>query len=272
MKKTFLLTTAFVINLSLSNAQSNNAGNRDNQWKFNTGLDIGAWWGGTGLSSIKQASNPLLSSNLTSQVAYSGDIYFEWLHKKKLTNKIGPGFGIKTKLVWDYFTANNAQSGNSYESVTLNYANVPVLFEYCLSFKNKVTSAHYTPATSNTTTTVIDHGYYANEYSYTNTTPGGYYAGGVPFSDAIFIYGGPQIAYLTKGYHNVNGISNVINDPNFRNSYAGVIGGFCFYLNHINLDISYQRGLTSIYSGKNLYINGFLFKAGFNLSKRKFPG
>src|ERR1035438_4119128 len=162
-------------------------------WKFNSGLDVGAWWGGTGVSPLKAATDPLVHSNLAYQVAYSGDVYFEWLHKKNKAGAVGPDLGIKTKLVWDYFSANNNGVGNGYESLTLNYVNVPLLFEYCISFRNKVTQPRYTAASSNSQTYVYDHGYYYHVITTTTNSPGGYIPGGVPYSDAIFIYAGPQV-------------------------------------------------------------------------------
>jgi hypothetical protein len=240
------------------------------KWRFNSGLDVGAWWGGTGVLPLKAATNPLVNSNLAYQTAYTGDIYFEWLHKKSKEGTVGPDMGIKTKLVWDYFTANNNGNGNGYESLTLNYVNVPFLFEYCLSFKNKVTAARYIAPTSNSQTYFYDHGYYYHVITTTTTTQGGYVPGGVPYSDAIFLYAGPQICYLTRGFHNTNGAEKVDTDPALERSYVGFIGGFCFYLANLNLDISYQRGLTSIATGQNVYVSGFLFKAGFNLTRRKF--
>jgi len=239
-------------------------------WRFNSGLDVGAWWGGTGVTPLDPKSNPLIASQLHSQTAYTGDIYFEWLHRTKAQGRVGPDFGIKTKLVWDWFTTNNGGSGNGYESLTLNCANVPLLFEYCLSFKNKVTVPHYIAPTSNTQYTVYDHSYYYNVFATTTTTSGGWTAGGIPYSDAIFIYAGPQICYLTEGFHNVNGKTSVDTDPALEKSYAGFVGGFCFYLANLNVDISYQRALTSIAKGQNVYVSGFLFRLGFNLSRRKF--
>ncbi len=240
-------------------------------WKFNSGLDVGAWWGGTGVSPLKAATNPLIQSNLGYRVAYSGDVYFEWLHRKENPGSVGPDFGIKTKLVWDYFSANNNGSGHGYESLTLNYVNVPLLFEYCISFSNRVTQARYIAPSSNSYTYVYDHGYYYHVITTTTDNPGGYTPGGIPYSNAIFIYAGPQICYLAKGFHNINGAGPAVDsDPALQKSYVGFVGGFCFYLADINLDLSYQRGLTSIAKGENVYVDGFFFKIGFNLSKRKF--
>ena len=255
-----------LLTLSSANAQSNNAKN----WSFNSGFNAGGWFGGTGVTPLQPGTNPLITQTLTTQVAYSGDLYFEWLHKNGQSNHIGPDLGIKTKLVWDYFTANNGQSSNNYESLTMNYINVPVLLEYCLSFKNRVTTSHYVPGTSNTQVSVYEHSYGDHIIANTTTTPGGYTQGGIPYSNAIFIYGGPQICYLAKGFHNVNGTEAVITNTNLANSYLGLIGGFCFYQANFNLDISYQHGLSSIYTGQSVMVNGFLFKIGFNFGGRKF--
>ncbi|GGB16941.1 hypothetical protein [Puia dinghuensis] len=240
-------------------------------WRFNSGIDVGAWWGGTGVTPLSAVGNPMLHSKLSVQAAYSGDFYLEWLHKKDKPGQVGPNIGIKTKLVWDYFTTNNnAASTDSYESLTLNYVNVPLLFEYCISFKNKVTRPAYYAPTSNTSTYVYDHGYYYHIISNTTTTPGGWTPGGIPYTNAIFVYVGPQLCYMAKGFHNSGGTETVITDPALEKAYAGFIGGFCFYLANLNLDISYQRSLTDIYSGSNVAVSGFLFRVGFNVTRRKF--
>ncbi|MHB1921425.1 MAG: hypothetical protein ACYCOO_04240 [Chitinophagaceae bacterium] len=240
-------------------------------WVFNAGLDLGGWWGGTGVTPLQPATDPLVQSNLPSQLAYSSDISLEWLHKKSQPDLLGPGFGIKTKLVWDYFTAGNGGSGNGAESLTLNYINVPVLLEYCLSFKHKVTQAHYFAPTSSTQTSVYDHGYYQHIITTTSRNPGWYYPGGVPYTNATFIFLGPQICYMIQGYHHVKGSVMQESDPSLQKAYVGLVGGFYFDLaGFINVNISYQRGLTSIYSGKNVYVNGFIFGIGINLTRRKY--
>lgn len=239
-------------------------------WRFNSGFDVGAWWGGTGVTPLEPKTDALVQSHLMHQTAYSGDIYLEWLRKKNKPGSVGPGFGIKTKATWDWFTASNGGDGNGQESLTLNYVNVPLLFEYCLSFKNKVTRPSYTAPTSYTSAYVFDHGDYYHIIYNTTSTPGHYNPGGVPYTDAIFVYAGPQICYLAKGFHSLNGTESVDTDPALTKSYAGFIAGFCFYLANLNVDISYQRGLTSICTGKSVYVSGCLFRLGFNLTRRKF--
>ncbi|MBY0349011.1 MAG: hypothetical protein GTN67_03115 [Hydrotalea flava] len=260
MKK--MLVFIFCLSVTFINGQTNK------KWMFNSGLDIGAWWGGTGISSLKATDNPVLTGDLKTQIAYTGDLYIEWLHRKYKSS--GPDFGLKTKLVWDYFTANNAQSGNSLESFTLNYISAPVLFEYCISFKNKVTSARYIAPSSTTQTYIYSHSYGDNIVSNTTVNPGGYSPGGVPFSDAIFLYAGPSINFLAKAFHNQNGNEYVLNNNQLNSSYVGFVGGVCLYLFMINIDISYQRGFTSIYNNSNVVLSGFLVRLGFNLSRRKF--
>ncbi|TDW97497.1 hypothetical protein [Dinghuibacter silviterrae] len=270
MKSTFLRLLIALLPLWAQAQHTYSTEMHPKTWRFNSGFDVGAWWGGTGVAPLDPKTNTLVQSHLMHQTAYSGDIYLEWLHKKNKPGRIGPDIGIKTKLVWDYFTANNGGDGNGQESLTLNYINVPVLFEYCISFKNKVTSPSYTAGSSNSYTYVYDHGYYYHVITTTTTTPGHYNPGGIPYTNAIFVYAGPQICYLAKGFHSLNGTEAVDTDPALTKSYAGFIGGFCFYLANLNIDISYQRGLTSICTGKNVYVSGCLFRVGFNLTRRKF--
>jgi hypothetical protein len=261
MKKFYLLIT-FAFYLSVASAQ--------HLWKTNIGIEGGGWWGMSGMSSLKQANNPLANSNLGSSYSVSADFYADFLSMRKRTNakwgSTAPGFGIKTKLDWEYFYADNSSSGGG-ESIGMNYLDVPILFEYCLSFHEGVTRAGVTP--ENSTTSVYDHTDYT--HIITVTTPSHYNPGGAPTSTATFIYAGPQICYLFKSFHNTGSInSSPINDPNLRNSYIGLVAGFTFWLNQLNFDLSYQKGLQSIYSGKDLYINGFLFKVGINFNKRLF--
>jgi hypothetical protein len=270
MKSTILTFTLMIAVLPILAQHTVSTKVNPKTWRFNSGLNVGAWWGGTGVTPLDPKTNTLVQSKLMHQTAYTGEVYLEWLHKKNKPGTIGPDLGIKTKLVWDYFTASNGGSGTGQESLTLNYVNVPLLFEYCLSFKNKVTAPSYTAPSSNSYTYVYDHGYYYHVVTTTTSSPGGYNPGGIPYTNAIFIYAGPQLCYLAKGFHSLNGTESADTDPALAKSYAGLIGGFCFYLSNLNLDISYQRGLTSICTGKNVYVSGFLFRIGFNLTRRKF--
>lgn len=260
MKKIYLLI-AITAYISVASAQQS--------WKTNFGIDGGGWWGMSGMSSLKQATNPLISSNLGDSYSLSADFYAEFLKiRTRSDNKWGnkaPGVGIKTKLDWEFFYADNGSGGG--ESIGLNYLDVPVLFEYCLSFHQGVTRAGVTPG--NSTTSVYDHSDYT--HIITVTTPSHYNPGGAPTSSAIFIYAGPQVCYLFKSFHDVGTNKfNPINDPNLRTSYLGLVTGFTFWLNQMNFDLSYQKGLQSIYNNKDLYINGFLFKVGISFNRRLF--
>ena len=48
------------------------------------------------------------------------------------------------------------------------------------------------------------------------------------------------------------------------------MGGLNFYYGFLNLNYSYEKGLTSIYSGKNIFIDGFLFRLGINFGNRAY--
>ncbi len=261
MKKMYLLIACVAY---LTHASAKQA------WENNFGIDGGGWWGLSGMSSLKQANNPLIVSNLDYSYSGSGDIYAEFLKMKKRDNNRwgnrSPDFGIKTKLDWEFFYADNSGNGGG-EAIGLNYLDIPVLFEYCLSYCQGVTRGGVTPEYSHTS--VYEHSDYTHVI--TTTTPAHYNPGGAATCHGTFIYAGPQLCYLFKSFHNVGSDKfNPINDPNLKNTYIGFATGFTFWVHQLNFDLSYQKGLQSIYNGKDLYINGFLFKVGINFKRRLY--
>ena len=221
------------------------------KWVTNAGIEVGTdgGFGLAGVSQLKTADNPLINSDLDRQYAVSADLYLEFLKLEKEKNEgygsIKPTFGIKTKLEWTFFRADNSKSGGV-ENFGLNYINVPVLFEYCLGYHQGVTRASYTPGST------TYNGRQNPDDSVTvteNYTPGTHYAGGNKTSWGTFIYFGPQVSSLFKSF-NYNGAS--IKDQNLKNNYFGLTGGFTFCFYRANLDFSYQKGMTSIYNGKTL--------------------
>ena len=239
------------------------------KWATNLGIEGGTdgMFGLAGVSQLKQADNPLINSDLDRQYAVSADLYLEFLKLEKRKNEvygsIKPTFGIKTKLEWTFFRADNSKN-NGGEYLALNYINIPVLFEYCLGYHQGVTRASYTPGTN------TYNGRQNSDGSVTVTessTAGTHYAGGNRTSWGSFIYFGPQVSYLFKSF-NSNG--DLIKDQNFRNNYLGLTGGFTFCFYRVNLDFSYQKGLTSIYNGKNITVDGFMCRLGINFGKRLY--
>lgn len=257
MKKPLFLIIIGIAFSSIASGQS---------WKTYVGIDGGGWWGLSGMSSLNKSGNPLVVSDLHDSYSYSADFYAEFLQinarQDERWGKLAPGFGIKTKLDWEFFEADNGTGGD--QAIGLNYLDVPLLFEYCLSFHEGNTQGFTSPGSSNTQ--VYDHSYY--EHIITTTTSAQYHPAGRGCT-SFFIYGGPQICYLFKSYNDTqSGDFEPINNPDLKTSYLGLIGGFTYCINSFNLDISYERGLQSIYNGSNVYINGFLFKIGINFSSR----
>jgi len=238
------------------------------KWVKNFGIEAGTdgMTGMAGVTQLNPVSNPLVNSNLNRNFAVSAGLYAEFLQlKTRKDTRWGskaPGFGIKTKIDWSFFRADNSNKGGG-ESFGLNYANIPLLFEYCLGYHEGVTRSSVTP--ENVSTSEYDHPGYT--HIITTTTYAHYNRGGAPTSRATFIYGGPQICYLFKSF---NYTGNPIKDPNLKNSYIGLIGGFTFCFHQLNLDFSYQKGMTSIYNGKNVTIDGFLLNIGINFGKRLY--
>ncbi|MDE3213642.1 MAG: hypothetical protein KGM98_10440 [Bacteroidota bacterium] len=261
MKKFSFICLLFTYSLA-SFSQKNSA--------TNFGIEVGTdgMFGLAGVTQLKQTDNPLVNSDLARRWAVSAGIDAEWLtlHTRKHPSTWGrtmPGFGIKTKLNWQFFRADNSQnSGNS--NLGLNYVNLPILFEYCVGYHQGVTRASRTPGT----TTYRGTQNYDGSVTVTETsTPGTYNPGGVPTSTATFLYFGPQICYLFKSF---NYTGDPIKNPELRNTYVGLTGGVTFWLHGLNLDFFYQKGLTSICSGKNVTVDGYMLSIGINFGKRLY--
>jgi len=238
------------------------------KWTTNFGIEAGTdgWTGQAGVTPLKLKDNPLIHSDLKRQYAVAAAFYAEFLQLKKRTftkwGATAPGFGIKTKLDWQFFRADNSNSGGG-EALGLNYANIPVLFEYCLGYHQGVTRGGVVPG--NTTVSEYDHTDYT--HIITNTTSSHYNPGGAKTESGTFIYFGPQVSYLFKSF-NYSGA--MIKDANIKNNYIGLVGGFTFWIHKLNLDLSYQKGMTSIYNGKNITVDGFLLRVGINFGSRLY--
>ena len=239
------------------------------KWVTNFGIELATdgMFGLAGMSSVQKADNPLVANNFEKKYAAGAGFYAEFLqlHKRENTGygSIAPGFGIKTKIDWQFFRADNSSNGGG-ESTGLNFLNVPVLFEYYTSYRQGVTRASYTPGTT------TYQGRQNSDGSVTvteNSTSGTYSRGGDKTSGGSYVYFGPQISYLFKSF---NYSGDPINDQNLVNNYIGVVGGFAFCLHQLNFDFSYQKGLTSIYTGKNITIDGFMFRFGINFGRRLY--
>jgi hypothetical protein len=269
MKKTILLLSLIASFLPVFGQKHTAA--------FNFGIEAGSDFlsGIAGMSPMDNADNPLVGGDyFNRKYEIEGGFYAEYLHlhhRKKLNswgNSINPDFGIKFNPNWTYFHADNSGQPNgtlATQYVGLNYANFPIVFEYCLGYKQGVSTSSYTPGT---TTYHSEYDGLDNSVTTTATnTPGQYNPGGEPVSKGFFIYIGPKISYLFKSD---NYTGNPINDPNLKKTYMGVTGGMTLEFRAVNLDLSYQKGLTSIYSGKNVMVNGFLLRIGINFGRRLY--
>jgi len=260
MKKTLLILLVVIVVLP-SRAQ-------DKKWATNVGIEAGTdfMFGLAGVSNLKAAENPLVTSDLERTWALATALYLEFLKLNKRPDSgygsVKPTYGFKTKLEWSVFNADNS-SGTGGENLVLNSIGVPLLFEFCLGHKQGVTRASYTPgSTTYTGRTNSDRSVTITE----NSTPGTYSPGGGRTSSGTFIYFGPKMCYLFKSFNT----GNVIEDPDLVKNYTALVGGITFYMGHINLDFSYQKGMTSIYRNKDITIDGFLVTLGINFNKRLY--
>lgn len=208
------------------------------------------------------------AADLKRTYAFSADLYLEFLKLGSRRNteygSIKPTFGIKTKMEWSFYNADNTMNGDGgTETFGLNYAAVPLLFEYCLGYHQGVTRASHTPGT----TTYTGRSNYDGSYSVTESSTAGTYNPGGRTSNATFIYFGPKICYLFKSF---NYTGDPIVDQNLVNNYYAFVGGVTFCYHQLNLDFSYQKGMTSIYKGKDITIDGFLMTIGINFTNRLY--
>ncbi|HEY4150490.1 MAG TPA: hypothetical protein VGM41_16235 [Chitinophagaceae bacterium] len=239
------------------------------KWTNNFGIEFGSdfYTGTAGMSTLKSAENPLVHSDLQRKYAAEAGFYAEFLQLRQRNEtqwgKTLPGFGIKTGLNWQFFRADNSNSGGG-EAAGLNYAVVPLLFEYCVGYHQGVTRASYTPGTT------TYNGRRNPDGSVTvteNSTNGTYSPGGAKTSTGTLLYAGPQMCYLFKSF---NYTGDPIKNSNLNINYAAFICGITFWTHEVSFDFSYQKGLTSIYKGKNITVDGLLLKLGINFRRRLY--
>lgn len=242
---------------------------RSGSWTSNLGMEVGTDFasGQTGVSDLKAADNPLVTQDQMRRYAFEAGLYAEFLnlHQRKQNQwgNTAPGFGLRTGVNWEYYRADNSSNGGS-QNLGLNYADVPLLLEYVIGYRQGRTRASYTPGT----TTL--HGVQNSDGSVTVTessTSGSYNPGGARTSNGTMLYIGPELGYLFKSY---NFSGDPIKDPNLSHTKLGLVMGIQFWLHTLNIDVCYQKGLGSIYPGKNITIDGFMMKLGINFERRLY--
>ena len=248
---------------------STHAQGQSSPWTSNFGVEVGTDFasGQTGVSDLNATDNPLVTQDLERRYAFEAGFYAEFLHlhtRQQLKwGSTAPGFGIRTGINWEYYRADNSSSASN-QSLGLNYADVPVLFEYVIGYRQGRTRASYTPGST------TYHGVSNSDGSVTVTetsSPGSYNPGGARTSTGTMLYIGPELGYLFESY---NFSGNPIQDPNLRTTKLGLVMGIQFWLHTLNFDVCYQKGLSSIYPGKNLTVDGFMVKLGVNFERRLY--
>jgi hypothetical protein len=228
-------------------------------------LGTDGYFGLMGMSATNKVDNPLVKADVKNKYAFSGSFSLEFLNlhsrSQSTYGRTAPGFGIKTKAEWMFTFADNSADGGG-ENLGLNFLNVPLLLEACLGYSKGVSRASRTPDKDTYNSHIDGFGNITTEHRY---QPGVYSPGGNPISTASFIYAGPQICYIVKSFHN----NSPITDANLNNNTLAFVGGFNFWFPGINLDVSYQKGLTSIYNNKTVMMDGFMLRLGFWLASYK---
>jgi len=237
---------------------------QDKKWATNIGIEVGtdAAFGLAGVSLLNVADNPLVNSDLKRFWAANAGLYFEFLKLNRKSDIVKPTFGFKTKIEYNLFDADNSKESGG-EELMLNSVGVPLLFEICLGHSEGIeTSIFYPGSTTYKGTRHSDNSVTITEQS----TPGSYSRGGGRTSWGTFIYFGPKMCYLFKSLNT----GKEIEDENFVKNYTALVGGITFYRGRMNLDLSYQKGMTSIYKGRDITIDGFLVTLGINFNSRVY--
>lgn len=234
-----------------------------NKWVGNVSVEAG--WAMGGLTTLKATENPLVKTDLVNQGIYEAGMYAELLNVKKRRQpsewgSVKPTFGIKTGINWTFSKATDEENFNNNESLGLNYINIPFLLEFCLGYKLGVTAA------SRSSDTYEGRANYDGSVTIRHT-PGTYNPGGSPTQAATFFYTGPTFGYLIKSF---NFTGDPINNVNLVKRNIGWNVGLVFWLGKISLDLSYQKGLTTIYKGKDIPNYAYLFKLGISLTNRRY--
>ncbi len=256
MKKIFLLLL-FTHGFTATRAQK-----KDKQWKTNFGIDIGIPFGG--LTPTTGSGNPMVQGGATLKdgMGFSGGATIQFIKtKKKSDGRIAPAFGIQLKALYNNFVSTASGVYPSYDDQTIKISEmaVPILFKVCIMSKEGDIKSSTDPDVIE-----IRKGSHDGEYE-GRYTPGQYHAG-YHTTVAVFIYAGPQIGFLNNttfesssatyktGFETIR--------KNLKSNNISVVGGMQFMLGRTYFDVSYQKGLQTIYNGANVFMNGLIGRFG----------
>lgn len=235
---------------------------KNKSWKTNFGIDLGLPV--VGLTPTAAPDNPMVQGGATirNEMGYSGGLVLQFMKtKKKSDGRVAPAFGIQIKGLYNYFMCIADGEFPTYndQNFEIGEMAIPVLFKACLFSKEADIAPSRDPDKIE-----ISRGARPGEYE-GRYTPGQYHAG-YRTTLAVFLYAGPQIGvindivYESSSSSYKSAFENL--RPNLKKTNMSVVGGIQFTGGRIYLDISYQRGLQSIYTGKEVFISGGIGRIG----------
>lgn len=256
MKKLFLLP-GLILFFGPVFSQSKNK-----SWKTNFGIDLGLPV--VGLTPTTAPGNPMVQGGVTlkNEMGYSGGLVLQFMKtKEKPGGRIAPSFGIQLKGLYNYFSGRADGVFPTYDDQTIGIGEmaIPVLFKVCLLSKEVDV-----PASRDPDKIEIRRGHRDGEYE-GRYTPGQYHDG-YRTSAAVFLYAGPQMGFINNITYNSSSSTYKSAFENMRTNLKSTnisfVAGMQLMVGRAYLDISYQRGLQTIYEGKNVFISGAIGRIG----------
>lgn len=212
------------------------------------------------INPVNNPDNPLIqgSDPLVGGLGFSGGVFAEFMGvRKKTDGRYGPGGGIKLRFQYSQQYIENGKFLNG-ETFTFNYIFASLVYKICIGSGE----VDIPPSKDSDTYRArkLTPNVWELEVQEGRTHPG------YRTTRSFFLYIGPQtgslqsLAYESDNSNYESSFKSV--RPNVKKTDIALVGGAEIWVGRIYLDLSYQRGIQSIYTGSNVYLNAFVFKFG----------
>jgi hypothetical protein len=213
-----------------------------------------------GISPTTGATNPIIQGNeeWSTNMGFSGGISAEYIgSRKKKNGKVMPGFGIKTKALYNYYEFGNQQFLDD-EVLKISGVSIPVLLKFCIGSGEVDVKSSQDPDKYSARR--------INDREIEVTRHPGQFNPGYRTTRSFFLYFGPQyssfneITYDSDNSGYKSGYKAV--EKNIKKNELAYVLGMEIWLGRIYLDLSYQKSSSSIYTGGSVYLQGFMGRFG----------
>ena len=213
------------------------------KWIPTLGIEGGL--GGGGMTALLKTNNDIIIDNsaLKKDFAYSGGAFLQLMRE---------GFGFEVSVDYNSYAA-NAESFSTPEDIKFRYLSVPLVFKVRLSKGEGYEAGSWSDESYSLIGNTLYH------------SPSQYSAGGA-FTRSVFFYAGAQYDMLKRATHThtTNEVTDDISGLLAETGYSLVVGAE-IAVNMISMDLSYQRGMTSINPLSDNRINAIIFKFKFRI-------